>query len=177
MNNTMEKISISRVTPDEIMKLQEISIQTFVDTFASYNTEEDMKQYLEKSFSLQQLTKELNTSGAEFYFARLDEQVIGYIKINTGNAQTELQDDHALEIERIYVLQAYHGKQVGQQLYESAIRIARERALEYVWLGVWEKNARALRFYEKNGFLPFDKHIFKLGNDVQTDIMVKKSLK
>lgn len=172
----MEKVSISRVTPDEIMKLQEISIQTFVDTFASYNTEEDMKQYLEKSFSLQQLTKELNTRGAEFYFARLDEQVIGYIKINTGNAQTELQDDHALEIERIYVLQAYHGKQVGQQLYESAIRIARERALEYVWLGVWEKNARALRFYEKNGFLPFDKHIFKLGNDVQTDIMVKKSL-
>jgi len=75
------------------------------------------------------------------------------------------------------VLQAYHGKQVGQLLYENAIRIARERALEYVWLGVWEKNARALRFYEKNGFLPFDKHIFKLGNDVQTDIMVKKSLK
>jgi len=173
----MEKISISRVTPDEIMKLQEISIQTFADTFASYNTEEDMKQYLEKSFSLQQLSAELNTRGAEFYFARLGEQVIGYIKINTGNAQTELQDDHALEIERIYVLQAYHGKQVGQLLYENAIRIARERALEYVWLGVWEKNARALRFYEKNGFLPFDKHIFKLGNDVQTDIMVKKSLK
>lgn len=136
-----------------------------------------MKQYLEKSFSLQQLTTELNTTGAEFYFARLAEQVIGYIKINTGKAQTELQDDHALEIERIYVLQAYHGKQVGQLLYESAIRIARERALEYVWLGVWEKNARALRFYEKNGFLPFGKHIFKLGNDVQTDIMVKKPLK
>lgn len=173
----MEKISISRVTPHEINELQEISIQTFVDTFASYNTEEDMKQYLEKSFSLQQLSAELNTKGAEFYFARLAEQVIGYIKINTGNAQTELQDDHALEIERIYVLQAYHGKQVGQLLYESAIRMAQERALEYVWLGVWEKNARALRFYEKNGFLPFDKHIFKLGNDVQTDIMVKKSLK
>ena len=173
----MEKISISRVTPDELKVLQDISIQTFVDTFASYNTEEDMKQYLEKSFSLQQLTTELNTTGAEFYFARLVEQVIGYIKINTGKAQTELQDDHALEIERIYVLQAYHGKQVGQLLYESAIRIARERALEYVWLGVWEKNARALRFYEKNGFLPFGKHIFKLGNDVQTDIMVKKPLK
>lgn len=173
----MEKISISRVTPDELKVLQDISIQTFVDTFASYNTEEDMKQYLEKSFSLQQLTTELNTTGAEFYFARLAEQVIGYIKINTGKAQTELQDDHALEIERIYVLQAYHGKQVGQLLYESAIRIARERALEYVWLGVWEKNARALRFYEKNGFLPFGKHIFKLGNDVQTDIMVKKPLK
>lgn len=173
----MEKISISRVTPDEITALQDISIQTFVDTFASHNTEEDMKQYLEKSFSLQQLTTELNTTGAEFYFAWLAEQVIGYIKINTGKAQTELQDDHALEIERIYVLQAYHGKQVGQLLYESAIRIARERALEYVWLGVWEKNARALRFYEKNGFIPFDKHIFKLGNDVQTDIMVKKPLK
>ncbi|SFD60436.1 Acetyltransferase (GNAT) family protein [Chitinophaga sp. CF118] len=74
-------------------------------------------------------------------------------------------------------MQAWHGKQVGQLLYEKAIQIARERELEYVWLGVWEENTRALRFYEKNGFSPFDKHIFKLGNDEQTDIMVKKSLK
>jgi len=173
----MEKISITRVTSNEITELQEISRQTFIDTFAPYNSEQDMKQYLEESFSQQKLAAELRHAGAEFYFARLAERVIGYIKINFGAAQTEIQSDNTMEIERIYVLQAWHGKQVGQLLYEKAIQIARERELEYVWLGVWEENTRALRFYEKNGFSPFDKHIFKLGNDEQTDIMVKKSLK
>ncbi len=85
--------------------------------------------------------------------------------------------DRALEIERIYVLQEFHGQRVGQVLYEKAIELAQERGLDYIWLGVWEKNARALRFYEKNGFEPFDRHIFKLGDDEQTDIMVKKVLK
>jgi ribosomal protein S18 acetylase RimI-like enzyme len=107
---------------------------------------------------------------------RLDEAVIGYLKINTGQAQTELQDSQALEIERIYVLKSFHGKKVGQLLYEKAMSVAAELGVNYVWLGVWEKNARAIRFYSKNGFEPFDKHIFKLGDDVQTDIMMKKAL-
>ncbi len=85
----------------------------------------------------------------------------------------EIKDKNYLEIERIYVLKEYHGKKVGQLLYENAIKIAKSKNAEYVWLGVWEKNPRAIRFYEKNGFVAFDKHIFKLGNDKQTDIMMK----
>src|SRR3954463_3200317 len=132
----MEEIRITRVAMDDIGELRKISIKTFFDTFAAYNSEENMQHYLKERLSLRRLTAELSDEGSEFYFACLNDEVIGYLKINTAGAQTEIRDDHALEIERIYVLQAYHGKQVGQVLYEWAIRIARERQLDYIWLGV-----------------------------------------
>jgi len=102
---------------------------------------------------------------------------VGYLKLNFGSSQTELKDDRALEIERIYVLKEFHGKSVGQELYEKAIYVARQKNADYVWLGVWEQNPRAINFYKKNGFIEFDKHIFKLGEDEQTDIMMKLQLK
>src|SRR5579871_4888641 len=135
-----------------------------------------MQYYLEDSFSTAKLTEEVNNKGSQFYFAVLDGEIIGYLKVNTGQAQTELKDDQSLEIERIYVQKAYHGKKVAQQLYEKAINIAKELGFGYVWLGVWENNARAISFYTKNGFQPFDKHIFRLGDDEQMDIMMKKPL-
>lgn len=87
-----------------------------------------------------------------------------------------MKDDKALEIERIYVLSEYHGKRIGQLLYEKAMQIAKQSNADYIWLGVWEENPRAISFYKKNGFVEFDKHIFKLGDDEQTDIMMKLQL-
>lgn len=166
-------IAIRKITSRDVTELQNISKQTFFETFASDNSEENMKDYLENTFSVENLTAELNDTNSEFYFAELDGSSIGYLKVNEGASQTELKDKSALEIERIYVFKAYHGKKVGQILYDKAIELAKERKVKYLWLGVWEKNARAIRFYEKNGFITFDKHIFKLGNDSQTDIMMK----
>ena len=90
------------------------------------------------------------------------------------SAQTELKDEISLEIERIYVKKAHQGKKVGQVLFERALETARLQNKTYLWLGVWEENLKAIRFYEKNGFVAFDKHIFKFGEDEQTDIMMKK---
>jgi ribosomal protein S18 acetylase RimI-like enzyme len=104
-------------------------------------------------------------------------EVVGYLKLNFGQSQTELKDSKALEIERIYVLKEFQGKNIGQLLYEKAIQIANQNNAEYVWLGVWEENEKAIKFYTKNGFVAFDKHIFKLGDDEQTDIMMKLTLK
>jgi diamine N-acetyltransferase len=98
------------------------------------------------------------------------------LKINFGSSQTEQKDKNSLEIERIYVLKEYHGKKVGQVLYDCALKIAKEKQIEFVWLGVWEKNPRAISFYTKNGFEAFDKHVFVLGTDEQTDIMMKLTL-
>lgn len=75
------------------------------------------------------------------------------------------------------MVKEYHGKKVGQLLYEKAIQVGLALGASYVWLGVWEKNLRAISFYRKNGFVEFDKHIFRLGNDEQTDIMMKRRLK
>ena len=173
----MENIDIKRVTLSDIDQLQKISRQTFSETFSAGNTEENMKRYLEEGFSIEKLTAELNNKNSEFYFATIDNKVIGYLKLNFGPSQTELKDDNALEIERIYVLKDFHGKRVGQLLYGQAMLIARQMNADYVWLGVWEENPRAINFYKKNGFVEFDKHVFKLGNDEQTDIMMKLQLK
>ena len=172
----METIKIERVKPEDVNALQAISKQTFIETFALHNSEENMDRYLTDSYSLNRLTAEIGNKDSEFYFARQGSLVVGYLKMNSGLLQTELKASNGIEIERIYVLKDYHGKQVGQMLYEWALGLARDRKFDYVWLGVWEHNRRAIRFYEKNGFEPFDKHIFRLGDDEQTDIMMKKNL-
>ncbi|WP_316828906.1 GNAT family N-acetyltransferase [Pedobacter miscanthi] len=171
----MEQITIEKVTSTDIIKLQEIGRNTFFEAFAEVNTEENMKDYLENSFSEEKLKAELNNKNSQFYFALVGGNVVAYLKINVGEAQNEKMDN-ALEIERIYVLKAFHGKKVAQALYQKAIDIAYQIQVNKVWLGVWEENSRALRFYEKNGFTPFGKHSFWLGNDEQTDLLMKKAL-
>ena len=161
---------------DDVGQLQKICRQTFSETFSARNTEENMEMYLNQEFSIAKLTAELNDQNAEIYFASLDNNIIGYLKLNFCQSQTELQDHKACEIERIYVLREFHGKNVGQTLYNKALQSARQKEVDYVWLGVWEENLRAISFYKKNGFIEFDKHIFKLGNDEQTDIMMKRKL-
>lgn len=172
----MQSIEIQKATLTNINELQKIGRQTFFETFSAGNTEENMTKYLEEGFSEEKLTTELNDKNSEFYLASLDHHVIGYLKLNFGQTQTEIKDDKAVEIERIYVLKEFHGKKVGQLLYEKAMQIAKQINAVYVWLGVWEENPRAINFYKKNGFVEFDKHIFKLGDDEQTDIMMKLKL-
>lgn len=172
----MEKIIIRRVTTGDMMSLQKIGRQTFDETFSEVNSEENMTKYLEERFSADRLIWELNNTDSEFYFAVSGNKVIGYLKVNSGVAQTELQDDKALEIERIYVLKEYYGKGAGQLLYEKALEIARHKKAGYIWLGVWENNLRAQKFYKKNGFVEFDNHIFVLGESSQTDIMMRLQL-
>ena len=173
----METIEISKVTINDLDQLQKISRQTFFETYSALNTEENMTKYLQENFSIKNLSIELKNENSEQYFAVLEGKVIGYLKLNFGIAQTELKNNKSIEIERIYVLKDFHGKNIGQQLYEKAINIARDKNADYIWLGVWVENPRAIRFYKKNGFIEFDKHIFKLGEDEQTDIMMKLELK
>ena len=169
----MDKIEIKKATIADIEKLQNIGRQTFFETFAEANTEEDMQKYLNENFSDSRLKAELINPESDFYFASISKKVVGYLKINFGQAQTELKVNNALEIERIYVLKEFHGKQVGQVLYNKAMQVAKQHNIDILWLGVWEENPRAIKFYRKNGFVEFDKHIFKLGNDEQIDIMMK----
>lgn len=172
----MSNIETRKLTIADVETLQKIGRATFQETFATSNSEENMKDYLENGFSIEKLTSELNDENSEFYFATNEDKVIGYLKVNFGASQTELKDNDALEIERIYVLNEYHGKKVGQVLYDKALKVAKEKKAAYIWLGVWEENPKAIRFYQKNGFVEFDKHIFKLGDDEQTDIMMKLKL-
>ena len=166
-----------RVTPEDVDTLQRIGRGTFADTFSFANKEENMREYLETQFSKDALLNELNNKNSEFYFAESDDRIIGYIKINVGDAQTNFKEQNAMEIERIYSIKDYIGRGVGQFLCAKAIALAKEKKVDFVWLGVWEENPRAIRFYEKSGFVAFDTHFFMLGDDKQTDILMKMELK
>lgn len=159
---------------NDLLQLQEIGRLTFAETFSDANNDADMQQYLKDAFAIEKLKIEMEHPDTNFYFAECKDEVIGYLKLNFKHAQTERIDLNAMEIERIYVLKRFHGQRVGQFLFEQAMAIAHQQKVKFVWLGVWEKNARAIRFYEKNGFEVFDQHIFKLGDDEQIDFLMKR---
>lgn len=169
-------VQIKLVTTKNVLDLQKISTQTFLETFAEVNSATDMQHYLDEAMSVEQLELELNNVESKFYFAVKNQQIIGYLKINIGAAQTEHFNANAFEIERIYVTKNFLGKQVGKLLFDNALELAKKLKKKTVWLGVWEKNKRAINFYQKNGFIKFDSHIFKLGDDIQTDILMALEL-
>ncbi|WP_294286113.1 GNAT family N-acetyltransferase [uncultured Chryseobacterium sp.] len=172
----MTSINITQASLKDLAILQDLGRKTFYETFAPHNSEEQIQQYLEESFAEDKLAKELNHRDSLFFIAWEEENPVGYLKVNSGKAQTELQDETSLEIERIYVKSSHHGKKVGQLLYHQALETAVELKKQYLWLGVWEENHRAVGFYKKNGFEEFGKHVFRLGDEEQTDLMMKKIL-
>ena len=169
-------MKIRKINIDDLETLRNLSIQTFKETFEEVNTEEDMQKYLDENLSIEKLKTELENVNSEFYFAENNGEILGYLKLNFKDAQTEKVEENHFEIERIYVLKAFLGQKIGQILFDKAIEIGREKNLEYVWLGVWEENHRAIRFYEKNDFEIFGKHDFVLGEDVQTDLLMKMKI-
>jgi ribosomal protein S18 acetylase RimI-like enzyme len=169
-------MQIIPVTFNDAAILLELSRKTFYDAFAHLNNAADIDAYAVKAFTLQKFRQELSNPYSYFYFGIVDDNIAGYIKINLNIAQTELQDPNALEVERIYILQQYQGQQLGKQLLSFAINTAVNKTLKYVWLGVWEHNYKAISFYESQGFVMFGSHPFVLGNDKQTDLLMKKEL-
>lgn len=169
-------ILIKRAGKSDIETLQKIARQTSMETFLSDSNGENMKKYLDEALSYDKLAEEMNNPESEFYFAVSGNNVIGFLKVNYGKAQKEPLEDEAFEIERIYVVREYHGKKIGQMLFDKALDIARLRNAKYVWLGVWEFNHRAMRFYKKNGFVKFGEHKFIFGDDEETDLLMKLEL-
>jgi hypothetical protein len=135
-----------------------------------------MEAYSSVAFTHQNMLDQLTNPNSYFYFAMLDDELAGYIKLNFGEAQTEFKDNNALEIERIYVSGEHHGKKIGKRLLNFAIETALDKNFHYVWLGVWEHNYKAIGFYQHNGFEAFSRHEFLLGYDRQTDLLMKKEL-
>ncbi|WP_310559729.1 GNAT family N-acetyltransferase [Flavobacterium sp.] len=169
----MNPITIRKATISDLETIQEISQQTFIETFAAVNTPENMENYIQKNLNSQQIASEINNPESAFYLAILDHKTIAYLKLNFGNAQTEIRSAQSMEIHRIYVLKNFHGKKIGQLLLNKAIKIGQQSGVETIWLGVWEKNHKAIQFYNNNDFVEFDKHNFTLGKDVQTDLLME----
>ncbi len=169
-------MKFSTVTLDSLSELQELAKRTFIDAFGSQNDPKDFKHYLSTAFSLKTLAKEMETSGTLFYFVENGDAIVGYFKTNEFDSQTELKEPNGMELERIYVVKEAQSKGLGRDILYKVEELAREKSKDYLWLGVWEENTRAIRFYQKNGFVKFGEHPYYIGKDEQTDWLMKKTL-
>ncbi|UYZ82774.1 GNAT family N-acetyltransferase [Entomomonas sp. E2T0] len=167
---------IKKCNVEDINALQTVAQQTFYETFAAVNTEQDIQDYLTNVLSQTALKQQLNNPHSSFYLLQMNNQIAGYLKLNIETAQTEDDDPTAMEIERIYLLQAFQGQNLGQILLNKAIELAKEQQKSYIWLGVWKDNSKALAFYKKNDFYKTGEHSFLLGDDNQTDYILRKDL-
>ncbi|TAI53765.1 Spermidine/spermine N(1)-acetyltransferase [Bacillus paralicheniformis] len=169
-------VKIKKCTLEDLIKLQEMSYETFNETFKDQNSPENMKAYLEKAFHLKQLEKELANSASQFFFVYCNNETAGYLKVNTDEAQTEKMGDESLEIERIYIKNEFQKHGLGKYLFNKALEIAKELNKKKIWLGVWEKNENAIAFYKKMGFVQTGAHSFYMGDEEQTDFIMTKTL-
>lgn len=169
-------IMMKKCTIEDLRVLQEISYETFKDTFGDLNTPENMKSYLERAFHLEKLEQELTNAGSAFFFIYSNEELAGYLKVNVNEAQSENIADEALEIERIYISRKFQGQGLGKRLINKGIEIAKEQNKKQVWLGVWEKNEGAIKFYKGMGFAQTAAHSFYMGDEKQTDFIMVKTL-
>ena len=172
------EITTRRATIEDAETLSEISKRTFYDTFTGTCTEEDMQSFLDEYFNLSKVKQELLNEKDRYYLAEVNGVTAGYLRFMEDYSSLPLMEKwKALELKRIYVEKDFQGRGVAQVLMDLILKYANEHNYEVVWLGVWEHNLKAQRFYEKYGFVNSGHlHDFPIGNTPQTDIWLWKFL-
>jgi ribosomal protein S18 acetylase RimI-like enzyme len=156
--------------------IADLSYRTFCDAFGSFNTKENMDKFIRNDFNRKKLIAQVSEPGNIFLLAYQHDELTGYVRLLESHNPPELGDADAIEISRIYVENKITSKGIGSLLMQKCIDVAREKNKKMIWLGVWEHNTRAIAFYKKFGFEIFSDHVFMLGDDTQTDILMKKDL-
>lgn len=169
-------LTIKTCTLTDLADLVAISRETFADTFAKDNSPEDLALFLNSAYTSEKLTQELENPHSFFYFLTAQNEIVGYLKLNTEDAQSETLAADALEVERIYIRKGYLRNGYGNYLLQFAEKFAKKHQKQAIWLGVWEHNEAAKGFYAKMGFKEVGQHEFYLGNDCQKDLLMLKNL-
>ena len=171
-------ISIRQATQDDAKLLTDLSYTTFWDAFAHHpkNAPDDLNHYMRQAFNQEQIEAELTEQSSIFLIAEIDGKPAGYAKLIIGSIEEGVTASRPIELSRLYSHQEFIGKGVGQNLMDACFERARRHDHDVMWLGVWEHNPRAQRFYEKNGFEVVGRHTFQLGSDPQTDLLMQRDL-
>ena len=174
----MSEISIRQATPDDAKLLTDLSYTTFWDAFAHHpkNAPDDLAHYMRQAFNEEQIVIELADPRSIFLIAEIDGKAAGYAKLIVDAVESDITGTKPIELNRLYSHQEFLGKGVGQNLMDACFERAKNDGHDVMWLGVWEYNPRAQRFYEKNGFRVVGKHTFQLGSDPQTDLLMQKEI-
>lgn len=173
----MRAIRIRRATKADAELIADLSRTTFYDAFAKDNTKENMDHFMNTVFTKAALMQQVLNNDGIFLLAYDADEAVGYVRMREKNEEHIMEGANAIEIARIYSVQSALGKGVGPALMRACLDIAFELKKSVIWLGVWEKNPRAIAFYRKWGFEKFGEHIFPIGDDPQTDWLMKKALK
>jgi ribosomal protein S18 acetylase RimI-like enzyme len=174
--NLTQSITIREATKDDALVVAHLSQETFRDTFAAANTKEDMDKFLKEQFTIGRLMLEVGSRDNYFFLAEVNGELSGYVKLRNSASPMSLGIYNAMEIARLYSVASMIGKGVGSSLMKKAIDFAIEMKKKALWLGVWEKNQRAIEFYKRWGFEKFGETDFLLGNDVQKDWLMWKKI-
>ena len=170
------QLYFQKCTSSDLDKLVEISKKTFVDAFEKDNDPEDFYTYIDKAFEKSHIEQQLQNEDSTFCFVYMADVLAGYFKLNENAAQTDINSEETIELERIYVLKEFQGRQIGKQMLYEAIALAIKKGKTFIWLGVWQNNKEAIRFYEKHGFVKFGTHPYYIGKDKQTDWLMRLDL-
>ena len=170
------EISIRPCTTKDIETIVFLGRKTFRDTFGAVNTEENMQMFLDSAYTVEKITTEFAEPGSVFFIAEVRSVPCGFAKIRTSHTPEELVGQGAMEIERIYAINDFIGKGIGAKLMKTCLDYAKEHGFKVVWLGVWEHNLYAIDFYKKWEFTFFSQHTFMVGNDAQTDLLMKRKV-
>jgi len=168
--------TVRRATLDDANLLSQLGARTFEETFASDNTPADMAAYLASNFSLVQLTAELSDHASIFLIAEVDGAAAGYAKLHASEPAKSIEGTDPIELVRLYVSHTWIGSGIGAVLMRACLDEARRAGYKTIWLGVWERNARAQTFYRKWNFRAVGEHVFQLGSDSQTDILMERAV-
>jgi diamine N-acetyltransferase len=174
----MTSIKIRQAVPEDAQLLTDLAYKTFWDAFAHHpkNAPDDLSHYMRQAFSVEQLEAELSDPKCLFIIAEKEGEYAGYAKLIFGNIEPGVAAERPVELARLYAHQRFLGEGVGQKLMDECFARAKEAGSDLMWLGVWEYNPRAQRFYEKNGFRVVGSHVFQLGADPQTDLLMQKEI-
>ena len=167
---------VRRGTLEDAGLLSELGARTFSETFAADNTAEDLAAYIATSFNVARQTAELEDSASTFLIAEVDGRAAGYAKLHDGEPEKGVEGANPVELVRLYVSRDWLGRGIGEQLMRACIDEARRGGHETIWLGVWERNGRAQTFYRKWNFRTVGEHVFRLGSDLQRDILMERTL-
>jgi diamine N-acetyltransferase len=169
------KFILRQARTEDAAELCEVCKNSFYDTFVGTCTEDDMSTYLEKTFPVSRIETEIAATNSWMFVLLLEEKICGYAKL--GKQQMpELKHRNAFELERLYLLKSFIDKGLGDILMQKCLQTAKEQGAETIYLGVWEHNYRAQKFYKKYGFEVFGSHPFPIESTPQTDLWMKKDL-
>jgi len=169
-------ITIRELSVNDIPALRELAIRIYRDTFSVSNTEENMESFINMDYTLDRFQAEFREQGSHYFFAEEEGTPAGYLRVRKNDEAETYLGKNTIELHRIYIDQKYQGRKIGVLLMQHAINIAQELKVDWIWLGVWEKNPRAQKFYEQWGFERFSEHIFQMGDESQTDWLMKKRI-